>query len=40
MVGSKLFREITLLPEYYLTRTEKSILRRSSFRIAGTTEGY
>ncbi len=33
--GSKLFEEITRLPEYYLTRTEQIILERSSFQIAG-----
>ena len=32
--GSKLFEEITLLPEYYLTRTEKNILRDASFQIS------
>jgi L-histidine N-alpha-methyltransferase len=34
-IGSKLFEEITLLPEYYLTRTEKNILKDASFQIAG-----
>ncbi|NOR15917.1 MAG: L-histidine N(alpha)-methyltransferase [Candidatus Aminicenantes bacterium] len=34
-IGSKLFEKITLLPEYYLTRTEKNILRDASFQIAG-----
>jgi len=33
--GSKLFGEITLLPEYYLTRSEIEILRETSFQIAG-----
>ncbi len=33
-IGSKLFEEITRLPEYYLTRTEKSILEDASFQIA------
>ena len=33
--GSRLFEEITRLPEYYLTRTEKAILRDAAFRIAG-----
>jgi len=31
--GSRLFEDITSLPEYYLTRTECSILRRVSSRI-------
>ena len=31
--GSKLFEEITRLPEYYLTRTEKSILKNIASRI-------
>lgn len=33
--GSRLFEEITRLPEYYLTRTEKEILEDAAFRIAG-----
>jgi len=33
--GSKLFEEITLLPEYYLTRSEIEILSETSFQIAG-----
>ena len=32
-VGSSLFEEITRLPEYYLTRTEKSILKRIAVKI-------
>ncbi len=32
--GSKLFEEITRLPEYYLTRTEKSILKKVAFNIS------
>ncbi|MFW6124321.1 MAG: L-histidine N(alpha)-methyltransferase [Acidobacteriota bacterium] len=32
-VGSKLFEEITRLPEYYLTRIEKSILKRAAKNI-------
>jgi L-histidine N-alpha-methyltransferase len=31
--GSKLFEEITQLPEYYLTRTEKSILKKVALEI-------
>jgi len=38
-VGAKLFQEITLLPEYYLTRTEKEILRGASIQIAGHMRG-
>jgi L-histidine N-alpha-methyltransferase len=34
-VGARLFEEITLLPEYYLTRTEKNILQDASVQIAG-----
>jgi len=34
-IGSKLFEKIILLPEYYLTRTEKKILRETCFQIAG-----
>jgi L-histidine N-alpha-methyltransferase len=34
-IGSKLFEEITFLPEYYLTRTEKNILKQACFQIAG-----
>jgi len=33
-VGSALFEVITLLPEYYLTRTEETILRMHADRIA------
>ncbi len=33
--GSKLFDEITRLPEYYLTRAETAILRRHAAEIAG-----
>lgn len=36
-VGSKLFDEITRLPEYYLTEVERSILRRRAARIADLT---
>lgn len=32
--GSELFEEITLLPEYYPTRTERELLRRSVGQIA------
>jgi L-histidine Nalpha-methyltransferase len=35
--GSKLFDEITRLPEYYLTRAETSILERQAAVIAGLT---
>lgn len=35
--GSRLFEEICKLPEYYLTRTEASILRRYAGEIADTT---
>jgi L-histidine Nalpha-methyltransferase len=35
--GSKLFDEITRLPEYYLTRAETEILRRYAGEIAGLT---
>jgi dimethylhistidine N-methyltransferase len=34
--GSALFEQITLLPEYYLTRTERSILERDAACIATT----
>src|SRR3954462_12128203 len=33
--GSKLFEEITRLPEYYPTRTELSIVERCASEIAG-----
>lgn len=33
--GSKLFESITCLPEYYLTRTEKMLLRNASRHISG-----
>jgi len=33
--GSRLFTQITLLPEYYLTRVEIAILRRHSAEIVG-----
>ena len=32
--GSQLFEDITRLPEYYLTRTERSIMRASIADIA------
>jgi L-histidine Nalpha-methyltransferase len=35
--GSELFEEITRLPEYYPTRTERSLLARRAGEIAGTT---
>jgi len=35
--GSRLFDEITRLPEYYLTRAERSILRRDAAEIARLT---
>jgi L-histidine N-alpha-methyltransferase len=35
--GSQLFEQICCLPEYYLTRTEASILRRYADKIAETT---
>src|SRR3954462_9691022 len=35
--GSALFEEITRLPEYYLTRTELSILRARAMEIARRT---
>lgn len=37
--GSKLFEEITGLPEYYPTRTERSILERHSARLVGGPAG-
>ncbi|MGH3793469.1 MAG: L-histidine N(alpha)-methyltransferase [Pseudonocardiaceae bacterium] len=33
--GSELFEQITTLPEYYPTRTERELLRRSASEIAG-----
>ncbi|MGH8964846.1 MAG: L-histidine N(alpha)-methyltransferase [Actinomycetes bacterium] len=33
--GSELFEQITALPEYYPTRTERELLRRSADEIAG-----
>lgn len=33
--GSELFEQITALPEYYPTRTERELLRRSAGEIAG-----
>jgi len=36
--GSELFDAITRLPEYYLTRAERSILERRADEIAGLTE--
>lgn len=33
--GSELFEQITMLPEYYPTRTERRLLRRSAAEIAG-----
>jgi len=36
--GSELFEAITRLPEYYLTRAERSILERRADEIAGLTE--
>ena len=36
--GSELFEAITRLPEYYLTRAERSILERRAGEIAGLTE--
>jgi len=33
--GAELFKEITLLPEYYLSRTEKKILGKVASEIAG-----
>jgi L-histidine N-alpha-methyltransferase len=35
--GSELFEEITRLPEYYLTRAERALLRSRSTDIAGVT---
>ena len=35
--GSELFEEITRLPEYYLTRAERALLRARSSDIAGVT---
>ncbi len=32
-VGSKLFEKITRLPEYYLARTEKSLLAQAAFHV-------
>ena len=37
--GSELFNEITTLPEYYPTRTEKSILRKLSATVADLIKG-
>lgn len=37
--GSALFERITQLPEYYLTRTERSILEKDASRIAKTVLG-
>ncbi len=37
--GSRLFEEITRLPEYYPTRTEKSILRENASRLVGGADG-
>lgn len=37
--GSKLFEEICTLPEYYLTRTELSLLKRSAGAITGSFNG-
>ena len=37
--GSKIFNEICLLPEYYPTRTELSILKDSASRIMGLFKG-
>ena len=34
-IGSQLFEDITLLPEYYPTRTELKILRENAPAIAG-----
>lgn len=39
-VGSKLFEEITQLPEYYLTRTEKSILKRVARKIGNNLKDF
>ncbi len=36
--GSVLFEEITRLPEYYPTRTEKAILRENAYAITGDLE--
>jgi L-histidine Nalpha-methyltransferase len=36
--GSELFEAITRLPEYYLTRAERSILERRAAEIAGLTQ--
>src|SRR5215208_1189107 len=33
--GSELFEEITTLPEYYLTRSERALLRRDTGSIVG-----
>lgn len=35
--GSELFEQITTLPEYYPTRTERELLRRSAWKIAART---
>ena len=37
--GSRLFEEITRLPEYYLTRTEKGLLEEVAVRLAPSIEG-
>ena len=36
--GSKLFEEITRLPEYYLTRAEREILEERALHVAGLTK--
>ena len=36
-IGSELFEAITTLPEYYVTRTERSLLRRAASEIASLT---
>ena len=37
-VGSRLFEEITELPEYYVTRTERNILAQHADEIVAETE--
>src|ERR1700722_7168599 len=38
-VGSRLYEEITSLPEYYLTRTERSILQANAYDIVRRARG-
>ncbi len=38
-IGSKLFEEITMLPEYYLTRTEKELIKQASMKLGNQLKG-